>query len=106
MQSLYFTLVGRQVVPCDGPEELGARLASPEWCVGLTLVGDWEVSTCFLGVDWNYGRGRPIVFETIVFDGDEVRGLHARYATWEEAEAGHARAVALTRRQLGYCEVP
>jgi hypothetical protein len=101
MQSLYFTLVRRQVVACAGPEALAGKLGSPEWQVGLTSVGDWQVSTAFLGIDWNYGRGKPALFETVLYHGDVLHGLHARYATWERAEAGHLRAVARLRQRLG-----
>ena len=63
------------------------------WRVGLTKVGDAEVSTVFLGLDHNHGpAGPPILFETLVFGGplsDEME----RYATWTEAEAGHAKMV-------------
>jgi hypothetical protein len=48
------------------------------------------VSTVFLGLDHRFvGDGPPLLFETMVFrdgDGDE----QMRYATWAEAEAGHA----------------
>jgi hypothetical protein len=52
------------------------------------------VSTVFLGIDLNY-RPPPLVFETMVFcdyTGDEPTW---RYATWDEAVAGHARAIAM-----------
>lgn len=66
--------------------------------VALTKVGDVEVSTVWLGLNHNYGEGPPLIFETIVFGGhDEVC---ERYATEEEALAGHARVVAeLEERQ-------
>lgn len=48
------------------------------------------VSTVFLGVDHSFGRGsRPVVFETMVCRNGEW-GEEQRYATWEEAEDGHA----------------
>src|SRR5919109_3870468 len=102
MRSLYFTLEGRQVVPCSGPEELDAKLASPEWCVAKTQVGDRTVVTVFLGMDWNYGRGKPVLFETVVLNGCTDHGLFHRYATWEAAEAGHCRAVLAARRRVVY----
>lgn len=47
------------------------------------------VSTCFLGLDHSYTAGsRPMLFETLTFLGAW------RYATWAEAEAGHAKVVA------------
>jgi len=55
-----------------------------------------RVSTVFLGIDHAFGRGRPLLFETMVFGGvhDEYQ---ERYGTWDEAVSGHARAVAMAR---------
>lgn len=53
-----------------------------------------EVSTVFLGLNHNFGEGPPLLFETMVFfDADDV--YCRRYATWDEAVAGHDRAVRL-----------
>lgn len=64
--------------------------------VGRTEIGDVTVSTVFLGLDHNWGRGRPLLFETMIFGGphDEYQ---ERYSTWAEAEAGHAKAVAMVQ---------
>ena len=51
-----------------------------------------QVSTVFLGLDHGWGDGPPILFETMIFGGPHNK-YQERYATWEEAEAGHARAV-------------
>lgn len=57
--------------------------------------GDVEVSTIFLGLDHNFwGEGPPILFETMIFGGEHDQ-YQERYATWEEAEAGHEIAVAM-----------
>ena len=57
---------------------------------------DRRVSTVFLGLDHSsasWEGGQPILFETMVFIGDD--GIEQeRYATWAEAEEGHARWVA------------
>ena len=63
--------------------------------VANTQIGDVRVSTVFLGLDYSFGRVEiPILFETMIFGGthDEYQN---RCSTWEEAEAMHARAVAL-----------
>lgn len=53
-----------------------------------------KVSTVFLGLDHSFGaRGAPLLFETMVFGG-AMDGEMDRYATWDEAEAGHAAMVA------------
>ena len=60
-----------------------------------TLPNGIQVSTVFLGLDHNYGGGRPILFETMVFGAGE-EGFDNdmdRYHTWIEAVAGHIRMV-------------
>lgn len=53
-----------------------------------------KVSTVFLGIDHAFGRGAPILFETMVFGGEHDQ-FQDRYSTREEALAGHAVAVKL-----------
>lgn len=71
--------------------------------VAETEVGDFWVSTVFLGVDHNFCEaGPPLLFETMVFrvsDGTPRTSSSWRYSTWEQAEAGHAAAVALVTRE-------
>lgn len=62
--------------------------------VADTMQGDVRVSTVFLGLNHNHRRGRPLLFETMVFYAD-TGGETARYSTWEEAEKGHAEMVKL-----------
>ena len=58
--------------------------------------GTW-VSTVWLGLDHSFAvREKPLIFETMVFpsDSDMAERDMARYATEEEAIAGHAAMVA------------
>jgi hypothetical protein len=62
--------------------------------VARTEIGSvGYVSTVFLGLDHSFGGGRPVLFETMSFIGGESEDYFARYHTWAEAEAGHARIV-------------
>lgn len=75
--------------------------------VGSTDVGEYWVSTVWLGLDHNFSRhGPPIIFETMVFlksqrDDPDDRGLAdidvVRYATEQEALAGHQAMVLLVQ---------
>ncbi len=59
------------------------------------------VSTVFLGLDHSFGfGGPPLLFETMVFGdyGEAERFPMLRYATWDEAEAGHAETVAIVQQ--------
>lgn len=56
--------------------------------------GRW-VSTVWLGHDYSFGDGPPIIFETMVFESKtKLRDLTCRrYSTLAEAEAGHVEMV-------------
>lgn len=56
------------------------------------LEGGVWVSTVCLGMDHGWGTGRPLLFETLVLNG-ELDGEMERYSTLEEAKAGHWRMV-------------
>lgn len=69
--------------------------------VALTEIGEYTVSTVFLGLDHRYVYpGPPILFETMV-----SKKLHRpvwldiqeRCSTWEEAEAQHERVAVRVR---------
>ena len=71
--------------------------------------GRW-VSTVWLGLDHNYAvDGRPLIFETIVFDKDGPSGDAQdmwRWATEAEAIAGHDQIVASLRDGRDLAERP
>jgi hypothetical protein len=74
--------------------------------VGLTEQGDVRVSTAFLGMDQrDFDSERPILFETMVFIGTHGHDSE-QYATWDEAEAGHARWVAKVFKATPILKLP
>ncbi|NUX58706.1 hypothetical protein [Paraburkholderia youngii] len=71
------------------------------------------VSTIFLGIDHGYGRGEPVLFETMAFSsatkpltyGGRTSDVHEeleqrRYCTYAEAMAGHAEVCAEIRKTV------
>lgn len=61
-------------------------------------VNGVTVSTIFLGIDHGWGADdRPLLFETMVFGGQHDQEME-RYATWEEAEAGHGQWLGRVRK--------
>jgi hypothetical protein len=88
-----YILDGKTPVPCDDVLEW-AKLFGTERHVGETDVNGARVSTVFLGLDHSFGKGPPLLFETMIFGG-EHNEYQERYSTWEEAEEGHKRAVAM-----------
>lgn len=64
--------------------------------VALTTVGEVNVSTVWLGIDYRFGDGPPLIFETMVFGGPLDQECD-RYSTEEQARAGHEAMVARVR---------
>lgn len=86
----------------DKYDKKGRLLSLLEWAelmedmeykrVALTELPDGKtVSTVWLGLDHSFSEaGPPIIFETMVFPKGDLGELDMeRYATLEEAEAGH-----------------
>lgn len=89
-----YILDGHKVVECDDLMEWAQWFETADRHVDKTMVGDIKVSTVFLGLDHRFGEGEPELFETMIFDdGGEFDEEMWRYATWEEAVAGHKKAV-------------
>jgi hypothetical protein len=98
---LFYILEGHTPVPiedidhwswwCFGPGAPSRRRVAEE------AVGEVWVSTVFTGAATGI-RSPPDLFETMVFGG-ALDQMQWRYATWEEAEAGHAQVVLLVRHQ-------
>lgn len=81
-----------QPIPCDDVIEWGkwyqAASMSGRRFVAKTDLGHCEVSTVFLGVDYQFGDGPPLLFETMVF-GLAMDQETRRCSTWQEAVEQH-----------------
>lgn len=64
--------------------------------IGNNYIGKIHVSTVFLGIDHNFGVGKPSFFETMIFGG-EYDEYQERYSTYEEAEKGHNKALKMVK---------
>lgn len=75
--------------------EWGMQFEKMDRHVGDDIVNGCHVSTVWLGLDHNYFGGRPLVFETMVFDKEGGgRDIYMdRYTTWDEAVEGHKKAI-------------
>lgn len=95
-----YILDGHKAVPVDDIETWGRWFETADRQVAKDMVGSLRVSTVFLGLDHNFLGGRPLPFETMVFDDKGERpfagvlDIQERYATWDEAVAGHAEVLA------------
>ena len=86
-----YILKGHKPVKCDDLMWWAWWFQTADRQVRDSMQGDVRVSTVFLGLDHGFG-GRRELFETMVFINGSG-GDCERYATWDEAEAGHARWV-------------
>jgi hypothetical protein len=70
--------------------------------VGLDPVGEHKVSTVFLALNHNFGddSDEPILFETMVRDGDDFLDFQERYSTWDEAIFGHLKVIKHIKKSL------
>lgn len=92
-----YILDGHRPVRCDDLMLWGAWFQEHDRRVASTRIHGVWVSTVFLGLDHNFGRGPPVLFETMVFGGEMDQEMR-RYRTWDEAERGHREMCALVRR--------
>ena len=95
-----YILEGHTPVPVDDVMEWGKWFEHADRVVQVDILGTFEeitVSTVFLGLDHSFGMGPiPVLFETMIFGGPHDQ-YQERYATWDEAVAGHQVALKLAK---------
>lgn len=102
---------GRYVLDADGQPQLEPDLlAWARWLetADRRVCQDYDegdatkrvrVSTVFLGLDYSFGEGPPLLWETMVFGGP-LNGRMARYSSVDDAFAGHQRICHEVNRAL------
>ena len=93
-----YILEGKIPVPCGDLMTWAQWFETADRHVANDIIGKSTISTVFLGLNHAFGRGRLLLFETMIFDGKHD-GYQDRYTTWEEAEIGHQRAVRLVESE-------
>jgi len=89
----------------------GNQLTVMEWSLyratlgsvhlGDTTLGDYRISTVYIGLDMSLMGGRPLIFETMIFCPDEEYSYWMdRYSTKQEALVGHDNAVKMIQRHM------
>jgi len=68
--------------------------------VAFDSIGGIDISTVFLGLDHGWSNEKPVLFETMIFGGDDNEKCF-RCCTWEEAELMHKKAVEMVRASFG-----
>lgn len=87
-------LEGKKVVPVADTLEWARWFERANRRVDESFIGNIRISTVFLGLDHGFSGGRRLWFETMIFGGSHD-GYQERYETWEQAEQGHLKALAL-----------
>ena len=86
---LYYDRAGRKI----DLNQWAADFANNRVAETTLADGKW-VSTVYLGLDHSFGKGLPLIFETMVFSPGREELDQERYSTESEAVDGHARMVA------------
>lgn len=102
-RAYFYDMKGRPVTLKDAERMLGQ-----DRHVGDTYLFQngrhLRVSTVLLGVDYGWGDGPPVIFETMIFQKEHadpsLDGYQLRYRTKREAELGHHRVVRMVRELL------
>jgi hypothetical protein len=95
----------KRPVACNDLQRWGEMMEdmSKRRVAGTEVTDEVRVSTVFLGLDHRFmGDGPPLLFETMIFGGPEpIDQATWRYASWDDAQTGHAAAVRIARTALG-----
>jgi hypothetical protein len=99
---MFYKLEEKTPVPCNSASEWKQWIYEARDCriIAQDDTGDFIVTTVFQGVDHIAPDSpSPLLFETLIYDyrNGLVEGNHGLYPTWEEAAAGHRRAVLRVR---------
>jgi hypothetical protein len=91
-----YVLHGREPIAAINSLAWAQWFETADRVVASTTIGAARVSTVFLGIDHRFGKGPPLLFETMVFGG-AMDGEANRSSTWAEAEEHHAAMCARVR---------
>jgi hypothetical protein len=95
----YYELIGQTAVPVDDVLEWARKLEETDRRVAhTTVLGMCHVSTVFLGLDYAFGGGPPLLFETMAFWPGRKGYEQTRCSTWLQAQDQHARMCAEVAR--------
>jgi hypothetical protein len=106
-----YKIVGKIPIPVEDTLEWARWFenAHDERIVAQEYIGEYWVSTVFLGLDHSFGSGPPLLFETMIFHAErDEKGRKGpvddapmyRAPTWEMALEYHAEACAWAKEQM------
>lgn len=94
MSDKYFLNEDHTYTPCD-LMTWATQFENMDNHVDSDHIDGYHVSTVWLGLDHNWGEGEPLLFETMVFaPSGSMNDIYLdRYSTWDDAVAGHQKAL-------------
>lgn len=84
----YILNENNEPIRCDNLIVWGEWFQNVDRSIDSTKKDGVQVSTVFLGLDHQFNDGPPLLFETLVFDGDHD-GWCERSSTWDQAVETH-----------------
>jgi hypothetical protein len=95
MSEFYTLDDNKNAIKCSLQEwgKLYTRNGSELRRVAIDKVGDYRISTVFLGIDHNLDSDQPHIFETMIFGPESTEVYTIRCSTWHESEKMHEDAI-------------
>lgn len=93
-----YILDGHNPVPCEDTLQWGRWMEKQDRIVGLTTIGDYSVSTVFLGLDHNFGNIRGEI--AAIAEGLSAFAYVIQQAILFETMIFYIPALKLERREL------
>jgi hypothetical protein len=92
-----FVLIGQSPVREPNVLKWAMWMQTADRIVGKASLGSTDVSTVFIGLDYQFGSGPPLLFETMIFEQGKACCCW-RCSTWLQAEKQHREVVAGVRK--------
>jgi len=88
MTEFYYLNPDKSYTPCDS-EKWGSQLKTKDRQIDFDVLNGFLISTVWIGLNHK-------LFKTLVFDSPKgVKSMYCEsYSTWQEAKAGHQKAIA------------
>ena len=96
----YYILKDKKVIPVNDVLEWAKMFEKKDRRVAEDNIGEVRISTVFLGLNHRFGKGKPLIFETMVFGNCIFDNYQERYSTYEEAEKGHKFMVKRVKEKI------
>lgn len=90
----FYRLVEQKPVRCTLAEYAQVMQDETQRVLAQDQIGDLHISTIFTGIDRNFGRGAPVLFETVVFGLPDELHPQWHHSSWDEAMDHHRQLAA------------